>query len=99
MIQRLTCEHFYLHFQGISKLNLRNDHYEFAKTYHYSKRHQCDPPKHLNSTVATSRFSTNLDTTGHAATKVLDNVWKVADGVAMGNEIPSTSTVAVVVEP
>ena len=53
----------------------------------------------LDSAVATSRFSANLDATGHATTKVLDDIGKVAYGVAMGDEVPSTSTVAVVVEP
>jgi hypothetical protein len=60
---------------------------------------RCEYSGLLNSTVTTSRVSTNLDASGHTATEVLDDVRKVADGVTVGNEIPATSTVAVVVQP
>jgi hypothetical protein len=61
--------------------------------------HRCNPFRILNGTVATSRVTTNLNPTSHTATEILDDVGKVADSVAVGNEVPTTGTVAVVVEP
>jgi hypothetical protein len=58
-----------------------------------------NPFRNLNGTVATSRVSTNLDPTSHTATKIFDDVREIADSVAVGNEVPTTGTVAVVVEP
>jgi hypothetical protein len=62
----------------------------------YSKRL---PKNSLYSAVTTSRFTSDLHPTSHAAAEVLDDVGKVADGVAVGNEVPAASSVAVVVKP
>lgn len=56
-------------------------------------------PKLLHSAVTTSGITPDLYPARHTTAKVLDNVREVADGVAVGDEIPSASAVAVVVEP
>lgn len=53
----------------------------------------------LHGTVATSRISADLDPARHAATEILDNVGQVANGVAVRDQVPTASAVAVVVEP
>jgi hypothetical protein len=40
-----------------------------------------------------------LNCVEHTARPVLEKVWDVADRVAMGDEVPATSSVTVVVEP
>jgi hypothetical protein len=57
------------------------------------------PEELLYSAVTTSRFTSDLHPTSHAAAEVLDDVGKVADGVAVGNEVPAASSVTVVVQP
>lgn len=51
-----------------------------------------------NSTVSTPR-ATPLQCVDHATDPILEDIRDVTDGVAVGEEVPTTGTVAVVVEP
>jgi hypothetical protein len=55
-------------------------------------------PSYLYSTIPSSTPPTG-HRTDHFSRPVLEQVWDISDGVAVGEEIPTSGSVAVVVEP
>jgi hypothetical protein len=57
-----------------------------------------ESPVYLYSTIPSSTPPTG-HRTDHFSRPVLEQVWDISDGVAVGEEIPPSGSVAVVVEP
>lgn len=62
------------------------------------EKHICISPRSLDGAISSSAASA-LDSVQHPACPVLEEVGNVAEGIAVGEQVPAPCAVAVVVEP